>query len=84
MTCNVSLRSKPYILKAHANLSNQRSNRTCILQAHACLENCSSVDDIDVRYSSGKMVLLHVKRGEESLFLHSCTLEDNVSEVGDV
>jgi len=27
------------------------------------------------------MVLLHVKRGEESLFLHSCTLEDNVSEV---
>ena len=30
------------------------------------------------------MVLLHVKRGEESLFLHSCTLEDNVSEVGDV
>jgi len=27
------------------------------------------------------MVLLHVKRGEESLFLHSCTLNDPVSEV---
>ena len=27
------------------------------------------------------MVLLHVKKGEESLFLHSCTLDDPVSEV---
>lgn len=27
------------------------------------------------------MVLLHVKKGEESLFLHSCCLEDSVSEV---